>query len=108
MSSRSFPIHRAINRPLSFKGFKGPYILLAAIALVGDLFFFVLLYCCGVSPTICLLAAGSLGGGLLTLFRWCSKVYGVHGLEQRRVRRAIPRCWIIRSKKTIINKKQKQ
>ncbi|HVS95201.1 MAG TPA: DUF4133 domain-containing protein [Puia sp.] len=67
MNRRVYPIHRAAGRPVVFKGFKGPFILIAGLTLITDVLVFVLLYVSGVSPWICI--ATMFGAGWLGLAR---------------------------------------
>ena len=66
MATRVYPIHRAAGRPVVFKGFRGPYILIAGLALVTDLLLFVLLYVSGLAPWVCILLVFGLAWAALT------------------------------------------
>lgn len=91
ITSISYPIQRAIERPLYFKGLAGHYIVLAALALIGDLLLFALLYICRVAPLLCVLVAFALGMLSLLLTRLLSRRFGAHGLEQYLAARSLPR-----------------
>lgn len=91
ITSITYPIQRAIERPLYFKGFAGHYIVLAAVALIGDLLLFVLLYICHVPPWLCVLIAFALGTLSLVTARRLSRRFGAHGLEQYLAARSLPR-----------------
>jgi len=91
ITSITYPIHRAIERPLHFKGLAGHYIVLAAAALIGDLLLFVLLYICRVPPWLCVLIAFTLGTASLVTARQLSRRFGAHGLEQYLAARSLPR-----------------
>jgi hypothetical protein len=90
ITSITYPIHRAIERPLHFKGLTGHYIALAAVALIGDLLLFVLLYICHIPPWLCTLIAFTLGALSLLLTRRLSRRFGAHGLEQYLAARQLP------------------
>ena len=83
MTTRVYPIHRAIGRPIVFKGFKGPYILMAGVSLVADLLLFIILYVSGVAPWVCILLAFALGGTALATISKLSRRYGAFGLQPR-------------------------
>src|SRR6185312_231633 len=83
MTTRVYPIHRAIGRPVVFKGFKGPYILMDGISLVADLLLFIILYVSGVAPWVCILLAFALGGTALATISKLSRRYGAFGLQPR-------------------------
>jgi Domain of unknown function (DUF4133) len=90
MTTSVYPIHRLINRPMTIKGLKGQYILIAAGALIGDLFLFIILYCCKVPPWICIGIAFGLGAAALSTAFRMSQRYGVHGWKKKRARRRAP------------------
>ena len=91
ITSITYPIQRAIERPLYFKGLAGQYIVFAALALIGDLLLFALLYICRVPPWLCVLIAFALGTLSLLATRWLSRRFGAHGLEQYLAARSLPR-----------------
>jgi hypothetical protein len=93
ITSITYPIHRAIERPLHFKGLAGPYITLAAAALICDLLLFALLYICRILPWLCVLIAFALGTLSLLLIRGLSRRFGAHGLQQYLAARHLPR-WV--------------
>ena len=95
MTTSVYPNYRAIGRPMNFKGLKGPYILVAAAALIADLLFFILLYCCGVSPWVCILIAFVLGGTGIGVTIRLSQRFGVHGWMKHLASKGMPR--VIRS-----------
>ena len=84
MTTRVFyPIHRAAGRPVVFKGFKGPYIMIAGLSLVTDLLLFVILYVSGVWPWVCIFIVFALGGMALAKIAGLSHRYGTGGLQKR-------------------------
>ena len=90
-TSITYPIQRAVERPLYFKGFAGQYIVFAALALIGDLLLFVLLYICCTPPWLCVLITFALGTISLLGIGWLSRRFGAHGLEQYLAARDLPR-----------------
>jgi Domain of unknown function (DUF4133) len=102
-TSVSYPIHRAIGRPVQFKGFKGPYIIIAAISLVVDLLLFVLVYLCGIPPWICVILALGLGAAALTLTGQLSHRFGSAGLQKWLLAKQLPTTIRYRSRRTFNN-----
>jgi len=88
----NYSIHRAINRPLRFKGIEGAYLMFAAAGLVGDLLVFVILYCCHTPAIISIGIAGGIGAILVTTTTRLSRNYGTHGLRKKKARRRVPAC----------------
>ena len=88
--STTYPIHRAINRPLRFKGILGTYLLLAAAGLVGDLLLFVILYCCHTPAIVCIGIAAAVATVTVSTTSRLSRTYGIHGLRKKKARRRIP------------------
>jgi hypothetical protein len=91
MATIIYPIHRAINKPIGFKGVKAQYLIMAAAALVGDLLLFVILYICGVNSWIDILIAFGLGATALSGALRLSRKYGEYGLMKRAARKRVPR-----------------
>ena len=87
-----YPIHRAINRPLRFKGIQGNYLLMAAAGLVGDLLLFVILYCCHTPAIVCVGIAAGVGAATVSTTSRLSRTYGIYGLRKKRARRRVPTC----------------
>ena len=102
ITSITYPIHRAIERPLYFKGFAGQYIVFAAVALIGDLLLFVLLYICRTPPWLCVLIAFALGTISLVGIGRLSRRFGAHGLEQYLAARDLPRSIRFEQRTTFI------
>jgi len=92
MIKNNFPIHQAINRPMSFKGIQGQYMLQAAAGLVGDLLLFVILYCCHTPAIVCIGIALGVGAATVSTTSRLSRTYGTHGLRKKKARRRIPIC----------------
>ena len=105
ITSITYPIQRAIERPLYFKGLAGQYIILAALALIGDLLLFVLHDIIPVPPWLCVLIAFALGALSLLFTRRLSHRFGAHGLEQYLAARHQPRSIRFEQRTTFIHLK---
>ena len=105
ITSITYPIQRAIERPLHYKGFTGHYIILAAAALLGDLLLFVALYLCHTPPWLCTLIALALGTTSLVVIGWLSRRFGAHGLEHYLDARHLPRSIRFEQRTTFIHLK---
>lgn len=90
MTTSVYPTFPAAGRPMECMGLQGPYILIAAILLLADLLLFILLYCCGVQPWVCVLLVFGLGAGGLTAIAAFSKHFGLHGLTKHLASRRLP------------------
>ena len=101
MTTSVYPIHRAIGRPIQFKGLKGGYILIAAAGLIADLFLFIVLYCCHVPSWICVAVACGSGAGLFSTCVAFSTKYGVDGLQKINARRHVPARIEYRNRRSI-------
>lgn len=98
MATSAYPMYRAIGRPIQFKGLQGQYILIAAGGLIGDLLIFIALYCCHVSPWLCVVFAFGAAAGLVSVCRTLSRKFGVNGLQKIRARQRTPDCIPFRSR----------
>lgn len=105
--STVYPIHRAIARPVIFKGFQAQYILYAAAALIADLLLFIILYCCKINPWVCIPFAIALGAAALYVVGRLSRKYGAHGLTKLRAARRMPRQVFCSSRLPFIQLNQK-
>jgi hypothetical protein len=103
MTTGVYPTYRAAGRPMRFKGFVGQYIILAALALIGDLLFFIILYTCKVPPAIDMILTFGLGAATLSVIAWISKHFGVHGLMKHFARKRIPKHLSYKSRKPFLN-----
>ena len=103
MATSVYPTYRAIGRPLRFKGFQGQYIVLAAAAMIGDLFFFILLFACKVPAPLCMVLTFGIGAAALGTIGWLSKRFGVHGLMKHLARKRIPKHLSCKSRKPFLN-----
>jgi hypothetical protein len=106
MTTRVYPIHRAIGRPILFKGLRAQYILIAAISMVINLLGFVILYCCRVPPLICIGLVSVLGGTAISTTARLSKQYGANGLMKHSARKYIPPTIHCGSRRTFLNLKK--
>jgi hypothetical protein len=75
---------------MEFKGLKGPYILVAGAALIADLLLFVILYCCGVAPWLCILIAFGWGIGAVLTGTRLSQRFGAHGWMKHLAAKSLP------------------
>ena len=100
MTTSVYPIHRAMNRPIQFKGLQGQYIMIAAAGLIGDLFLFVVLYFCRVPAWCCAIIVLAVGAGILSACMSVSRKYGIHGIRKWRARRRVPASIRCRSRRS--------
>jgi hypothetical protein len=91
MTPKTYTIHRAIGRPIRFKGLAAQYIVMTAAALLADLFLFALLYCCGISPWLCTLLVFGFAAGTVSAGWLLSKRFGEHGLMKHFAAKNLPR-----------------
>ncbi|GGB23863.1 DUF4133 domain-containing protein [Puia dinghuensis] len=103
MTTSVYPNYRAMSRPITFKGFRGQYILVAAASLVIDLLLFVILYCCGVTPLICILLVFGLGAAALWTTARLSRRFGAHGLMKHFAAKRVPRVVRFNSRRVYFN-----
>jgi hypothetical protein len=106
MATIIYPIHRAINKPLSFKGLKAQWLIMAGAAIVGDLLLFVILYLIGVNSWIDILIAFGLGAAAFSTLLRLSRKYGEYGLMKKAARRRVPRVLRIHSRSCFTQLKQ--
>lgn len=96
--SAVYQINKGVNRPLEFKGIKGPYIMLLGAGLVLLFLMFAILFTAGCSTYLVsgiILPAGTL---LFLLVARLSKRYGEHGLLKKLARKRLPRYLKSRSR----------
>ena len=106
MATIIYPIHRAINKPLSFKGLKAQWLIMAGAAFVGDLLLFIILHLIGVNSWIDVVIAFGLGVAALSTLVRLSKKYGEYGLMKKNARKRIPRIVRCRTRSCFIQLKQ--
>jgi hypothetical protein len=103
MTTRVYPSYPAIGRPIQLKGLKGPYILFTAAALIADLLLFVILYCCGTPPWLCLVIAFGLGTAAIGMGLKLSRRFGAHGLQKFLAQKRLPRAIRFDSRQIYVN-----
>jgi hypothetical protein len=106
MTTIVYLIHKGINKPITFKGLQGQYILYGGAILTGDMLLFAILYIGGVSTWISLPLTMTLGSaGILTISR-LSHRYGAFGLLKKRAARRLPPTLRSHSQKLFISLKK--
>jgi hypothetical protein len=98
--SAVYQINKGVNRPVEFKGIKGPYILYLGAGLVLLLLLFAILFTAGCNTYLSLgiiLPAGAL---FLLLGSRLSRQYGEYGLLKRFAKQQLPRCVVSKNSKT--------
>ncbi|HLZ86413.1 MAG TPA: DUF4133 domain-containing protein [Puia sp.] len=103
MTTSVYPTYRAIGRPIEFQGLQGPYILAGAMALIADLLLFVLLYCCGTPPWLCIGIAFGLGTAAVVIARALSRRFGVHGWMKHLAAKRLPDAIRFNSRQVYLN-----
>ena len=103
MTTIVYPIQRAIDRPLVFKGFQAQYIVYAALSLIADLLLFVLLYLAHVPPWICMILVFGLGIAALSMAAHLSRRFGRSGLMKHFASKYIPRLIRCNSRRAFLN-----
>lgn len=84
-------------------GLQGPYIGLAAAAFLADFLFFVIVYCVGVAPWLCILLALGLGTASWTTAMAFSRRFGTHGLTKQLAARGLPKGIRLESRQSFLN-----
>jgi hypothetical protein len=103
----TYPVHQAINRPVTFKGLKAQYMMMAAAALVGDLLLFVIGYIAGLDSWLDMLLAFGLGTITVSTAYRMSKKYGEFGLMKKTARKKVPRQIRYRSRQLFLQLKKR-
>jgi hypothetical protein len=103
MTTIVYPIQRAIDRPIVFKGFQAQYIVYAGLSLIADLLLFVLLYLVHTPPWICMLLVFGLGITALTTAARLSTRFGRSGLMKHFASKNIPRHIRCNSRRAFLN-----
>jgi hypothetical protein len=103
MTTSVYPSYQAVGRPIQFQGLQGVYILFTAIALVADFLLFVILYCCGLFPIVCVLIAFSLGVTTIAITRRLSHRFGANGLRKYLAARRLPEAIRFDSRQALLN-----
>ena len=103
MTTSVYPTYRAAGRPIEFLGLKGQYILIAAAALIADFLLFIILYCCGTPPWLCILVAFGLGAAAIVTTRRISQRFGSHGLMKYWAAKHLPHAIRIGSRQPFLS-----
>ena len=103
MTPSVYPTHKAVGRPMRFKGFQAQYIILAAGSLIGDLMIFITLYLGKLSPWICIAATFGLGAATLAFIAWLSRRFGTHGLMKHLAHKQLPRGLTCKNRRPFLN-----
>jgi len=90
MTTSVYPIHKGINKPITFRGLQAQYILYAGGILIGNLFLFAVLYISGISSWFCLPFTFALGAAGIGKVYQLSHQYGEFGLMKLRAARRLP------------------
>lgn len=91
MTISVYQIHRAIGRPISFRGIKGQYILLAAAIILADFLFLLILYFIGSPTWLNVILTFGPGVPALSIPGRLSRKYGRHGLMKYFAAKRLPR-----------------
>ena len=103
MTTIVYPIQRAIDRPIVFKGFQAQYIVYAALSLIADLLLFVLLYLAHIPPWICMTVVFGLGIAALSTAAHLSRRFGRSGLMKYFASKNIPRHIRCNTRRVFLN-----
>lgn len=95
-------IYRSVGRPISFRGLKGHYILLAAAALIADFLFLILLYCAGAPTWLNITLTFGLGASALSIISRLSRKYGRYGHMKHFAAKRLPRHLRCRSRQIFL------
>jgi len=90
MTTSVYPIHRAIGRPITIKGFTAQYLIIAAIALVADFLLFILLYLGSLPTAPDIFLTTGLAAASLTILHRLSRKYGTLRLTMLLAARRLP------------------
>jgi len=104
MPTTIYDTHRAINRPVRFKGLVAQYLVMTAAALVLDLLLFIILYITGLNPLADMALAFGLGAAAVSTAYRLSRKYGEYGLMKKRARKKVPKYIRFRSHPFLKNK----
>jgi len=103
MTTSVYPTYRAAGRPIELLGLKGQYILIAAAGLIADFLLFVILYCCGTPPWLCILIAFGLGAAAIAMTRSLSQRFGACGLTKYWAAKQLPSAIRIGSRQPFLS-----
>lgn len=108
MPTTQHPCFPAAGRPIELLGIKGPYILLLAAILLGDLLLFVITYCAGLPPLIGIPLAFGIAAAGWGIAITLSKRFGPHGLSKHLAARRHPKGLRLDSRQAFIHLKKTQ
>jgi hypothetical protein len=103
MTTSVYPNFPAAGRPMELLGLQGPYIGLAAAAFLADFLFFVIIYCIGVAPWLCILLPLGLGTAGWATSMALSKRFGQNGLTKQLAARGLPKGIRLDNRQTFLN-----
>lgn len=98
MPTTVYSTHRAINRPVQFKGLVAQYLVMAAASLVIDLLLFIILFIAGINALLDIILAFGLGGAAILATYRLSRKYGEYGLMKQQARKKVPKYIRFRSR----------
>ncbi len=107
MPASGYKIHRSIGRPISFRGIKGHYILLAAADILVTFLFLIIFYCLGLPAWLNIPLTIGPGVSVLFIIGRLSRNYGPQGLMKYYSARRLPRHLRYTSKTLFSNLKTK-
>lgn len=91
MSNSVYPINKAVNRPIVFRGLTAQWIWWLCGGLLTLLLLFTVSYIAGVPLLVCLLIIALLGTVLiLSVYRF-NRIYGENGWMKEMARRSVPK-----------------
>lgn len=102
MSDLVYKINKGVNRPVEFRGLKGPYIYVLAIGLAILLVSFAILYIAGVSVYLLVPGVVIAGSGLMMGVHRLSHRYGQHGLMKALATGRVPSAIVLFTRQTFI------
>ena len=108
MTTSVYQIHRLISRPVSFRGIKGQYILLAAAVILAVFLFLILFYCIGLPTWLNIILTICPGAAALVIIGRLSRKYGPHGLMKYYAARRLPRNLRYASRKIFLTLKSQK
>jgi hypothetical protein len=106
MSSSVYAVNKRINKPLEFKGLKGPFLYVMGGGLVFLLVLFAILKAIGIGLWTLFFIIVFLGGGTVMFIYKLNNKYGVHGISKTLAKAQQPRWIRIRSRKVFLDLKK--
>jgi len=99
---KTFQFNKGVNRPLEFRGLKGPYIGRLVGSAVGLIGFYAVLRLVGITGYGGVLVTLALGGLVVKRLYRMSRVYGQYGLMKKSARARVPDALRCRSRRVFI------